>query len=179
MKNWRNTTDTYGLLSIFLHWSIALLFAALIASGLYMTRMADSDSKWFLYSLHKSLGLTTALLIVLRLGSHLVQIAPQISESLQNWEIRLMHSVRFALYLLMILLPISGYLDSVAGGYKTQFFGIDVFRLVEKNQDIAQLALNLHVWSTYVLYLLLALHIGAALKHRFILRDSLFARILP
>jgi len=179
MKTWHNTPDSYGLVNVFLHWSIALLFILLIILGLSMTNMVDGDDKWFLYSLHKSLGFTVLGLIIVRIVWRILQTTPTLPNNLKNWEVFAAHTTHLGLYALMIILPISGYLDSVAGGYKTQFFGLDVPRLVEKDKVLAEAALIVHVYASYLLYFLLILHVGAALKHHFILRDNVLRRMLP
>lgn len=179
MKPWHNTQEHYGLISIFLHWSIALLFVLLVMLGLSMTRMADGDDKWWLYSLHKSLGFTVMGLILLRIFWRLSQAAPPLPHHLKPWEMLAARITHGGLYALMLILPISGYLDSVAGGYKTQFWGLEVPHLVSTDKALAELALAVHVYASYALYLLLALHVSAALKHHFILRDCVLRRMLP
>ncbi len=165
MKSWRNTRESYGLVAIFLHWTVALLVLALIVVGLSMTRMEDSENKWWLYSLHKSLGFSVAALLLLRLLWRWTQALPQPLKGLKQWEILAAHWAHLGLYTLLLVLPLSGYLDSVAGGYKTQFFGLNMPLWVAKDKALAKFALLVHWSASYILYLLLALHIGAVLKH--------------
>ncbi len=179
MKTWQNTEQQYGLISIFLHWSMALLCIGLVFIGLSMTNMPDSDDKWWLYSLHKSLGLLLLGLLLLRILWRLSQIQPALPKQMKRWEIFAAHATHISLYALMMILPVSGYLDSVAGGYKTQFFGANVPLLVAQDKPLAELALAVHRYASYWLYVLFALHVSAALKHHFILRDKLLQRILP
>lgn len=177
----RNTTARYGHVAMLLHWAIVLLFAVLVTLGLIMTEMEDSDFKWTLYSLHKSFGLTVAALIVCRIIWRLLNPTPVLPDTLKSYEKGLAHAVHFGLYVIMIIMPISGLLDSYAGGYKTYFF--DLFEIFPKSEprdkDLELFALAVHVYGSYAFYGLFLLHIAGVIKHHFILKDNTLRRMLP
>ena len=176
----KNTDVRYGHVAMALHWSIALLFIILVALGLTMTNMEDGDDKWTLYSLHKSFGFTATFLILMRVLWRLTNPAPLLPDTLKRYEVLLAHSVHIGLYAIMIIMPISGYIDSIAGGYKTQFFGLfDIPRLLEKDKNLAETAKDIHEFFSFALYGLFFLHFAAALKHHFIMKDNILRKMLP
>mgnify|MGYP001222627128 CR=1 FL=1 len=176
----KNTDDCYGNVHQFLHWAIFLFFVGLIVVGNLMTGMEDGDDKWRLYGLHKSFGLTVFLLILLRIGWRFINIAPALPTQMPQHEKTLAILVHLALYAVMLLMPISGYIDSVAGGHKLNYFGLfDVPRLLEKNKELAILAETIHEFTAYLIYALVSLHVVGALKHHFTHKDNTLRRMLP
>jgi cytochrome b561 len=178
----RNTIQRYGQIAIFLHWSIVLLFAALIPMGLIMTAMNDSPEKWELYSLHKSLGMLVFLLIIIRIIWRWINPTPLFPDTLNRYEKGLAHGVHLGLYAVMIIMPISGLIDSYGGGYKTNFFGFfEVFPRVAiaRSKELELFALAIHVYGSYLFYFLFFLHIAGVIKHHFILKDNTLRRMLP
>jgi len=163
---------------VILHWAIALLMISLVTLGLYMTSLDDSNDKWQWYSLHKSLGLTVWGLILMRVYLRFSQVLPATPSNLTVLETYLVHAVHLGLYVVMLVLPLSGYLDSVWGGYKMNYFGwFAVPKLLAENKALETVAVNIHLWSGYLLYLLFSLHLVGVLKHQFILKDGLLKRM--
>jgi cytochrome b561 len=176
----QNTHIRYGHIAMALHWSIALLFIILVVLGLTMINMEDGDDKWKLYSLHKSFGFMATFLILIRILWRLTNPAPLLPEGLKRYEVLLAHSVHIGLYVIMIIMPISGYIDSIAGGYKTQFFGLfDIPKLIEKDKNLAETAKNIHEFVSFALYGLFFIHFAAVLKHHFVMKDNTLRRMLP
>ncbi len=106
-----NTEHGYGWMHIALHWLVALAVFGLFGLGLYMVELSYYDS-WYKGSvdLHKSIGLTLALLFVLRLVWRLTQARPQPVDSSLTWQNRVAHWVHITLYLVLIVVMVSGYL---------------------------------------------------------------------
>lgn len=175
-----SSPQRYTGTAIFLHWSLALLFALLIGLGLYMTAQPDGDDKWALYSLHKSIGLLAAWLILLRIVWRWRHPPPPLPDTLNRYEKGLAHAVHSGLYGLMLLMPLSGYLDSCGGGYKIDFFGLfPVPKLFAPSETLEAVSLALHVYGSYLFYILVSLHLIGVFKHQFILKDGLLRRMLP
>ena len=177
--NLGNTRTTYGPLARALHWWMAALIIGLVGLGLYMTDQPDSDPKWALYDLHKSLGVVAFTLVLVRLAWRRASPPPDPSASLSDLEKSAAHAAHFLLYAAMIALPVSGYLDSAFGGYHISVFGLfDVPLLLGKNDTLFKLAERTHGLIGYGLILLVAVHAGAALKHHFVARDDVLRRML-
>nr|WP_269719567.1 cytochrome b [Beggiatoa alba] len=175
-----NTEERYGSVAMFFHWVIMLLFLILVVLGLTMTNMEDSAEKWQLYSLHKSFGLTLALLVVLRIFWRFTNPVPLLPETLKAYEKFLAHAVHIGLYGIMLIMPISGVIDSYAGGYKMDFFGLGLLPKAEKRSEWGEsVALMVHVYGSYLFYGLFFLHIAGVIKHHFILKDNTLRRMLP
>jgi len=99
---------------------------------------------------------------------------------LTRFEIVLAHATQAALFLLFVAMPISGYTILAASGRSVSFFGVVAIPpLVPQSGLLAQAAVALHLTGEFLIYGLLALHIGAALMHGFIRRDGVFERMLP
>jgi cytochrome b561 len=177
----RNTSERYGQVAMLLHWSIMILFAILVTLGLIMTNMEDSDFKWELYSLHKSFGMVVMMLIVLRIIWRWVNPVPILPANLTGFEKILAHGVHLGLYAVMIVMPISGLLDSYGGGYKTNFFDLFVVfpKVPARSKELELYTLALHVYGSYLFYILFFLHLAGVLKHHLILKDNVLRRMLP
>ncbi len=107
---WGNTSRHYGVISMTLHWLIALGVIGLIAVGKYMTQDSlDLGTKFQLYQLHKSFGILVLVLMVLRLFWRLMKGAPDYPEHMPGWEkagAKLSHA---GLYALLFVLPLTGW----------------------------------------------------------------------
>lgn len=176
----KNTEDCYGNVHQFLHWAIFICFVALMTVGTIMTDMEKSDQKWQLYQLHKSFGLTVFMLILIRIGWRFVNIIPALPTTMPAHEKMLALFIHFALYIVMLMMPISGYIMSIAGGHEIQYFGLfTVPELLGENKSLAHWAEEIHEWTATAIYVLVALHVLGALRHHFLLHDTVLKRMLP
>lgn len=176
----KNTATRYGLVAMLLHWSMALLIIGLLGLGLYMTSLPDGDPKWGWYDLHKSFGVVVWCLVVARIVWRLRNPPPALPDSMPAWEKLVAHAGHAYLYLAMVVLPLTGYVDASAGGFHLAFFGLfDFPMLIAKNQTLFEAVVLIHRYTAYGLILVLAGHIGAALKHHFIVKDDVLRRMLP
>jgi len=164
-----NSNQKYGPVSRLLHWSSAVIIFGLIGIGLYMTGLDREDpSRRELYDLHKAFGSLVLLLSLVRVVWILYAKLPALPEGLKTWERKLAISAKHLLYLLIFVLPITGYCMSTFFGYPVSFFGqFELPVLFAKNKETAELFKELHSVSAYLLISVLALHISGALKHRF------------
>lgn len=159
----------YHLSSRVLHWIMAALIIFLLGLGIYMVDFLSKEapSRMGIYALHKSLGVMVLILVVVRIINRLLHPAPALPKSLPKYEIILAHLAHFALYLLMILVPLSGYLMSNSFGYPVHFFGIELPIIAEKNFESAGFFAKCHEFFAYTLIAVIALHLIAVIKHRF------------
>ncbi|MEQ1916638.1 MAG: cytochrome b/b6 domain-containing protein, partial [Gallionella sp.] len=105
---------------------------------------------------------------------------PALQANLPLWQQRAAHGVHHLLYLLMICIPVSGWLMSSAKGVPVVYLGLlQLPDLVEKDKALGKVLETTHELLSYTLMLLLALHLAAVIKHHFIDRDDTLSRMLP
>ncbi len=175
-----NTPTNYGYVSMFFHWLSALIIFSLFGLGYYMVDLTYYH-EWYKTApaLHKSIGVSLFILMVVRLIWRYKQLTPEHLASHTNLERKAGKLIHSALYLLVFIIMISGYLISTADDR-----GIEVFELfvipgfgsfIENQEDIAGL---IHKWLAYVLITFALLHAFAALKHHFIDKDNTLNRMI-
>ncbi len=175
----RNSNDSYGWVSISLHWIMALSIFGLFGLGLYMVDLGYYDP-WYRSSmdLHKSIGLVLAFVYVLRLIWKQSQISPSVIAD-KSWQKFAAHLTHGLLYQILLVLMISGYLISTADGRSIEVFGLVSVPALpfafEQQEDIAG---EIHWWLAWSLIVLAGIHALAALQHHFILKDNTLKRML-
>ena len=174
-------TDRWGATSQLLHWTIAVLILSIGAVGLVMGELPRSPKWFWVYTLHKSLGLTVLALVLVRIAWRLYAGAPPPVEGTPRWQARLASLTHGAIYVLILAMPLSGWLyDSASGLRPFRWFGlVEVPKLVAPDEALAASAHGAHEWLFWLLMALVAGHAGAALYHHFIQRDATLARMLP
>ncbi|AJE23209.1 cytochrome b [Azotobacter chroococcum] len=177
---WRNSPLRFGLVSILLHWAVALTVFGLFGLGLWMGGL-DYYSPWYRSApdIHKSVGILLFLVMLLRLAWRLVSPPPAALPShgpLTRLGSRAGHAL---LYLGLFALMISGYLISTADGRPIPVFGwFEVPALLSGLPSQEDLAGEVHELLAWGLVGLAVVHALAALKHHFIDRDATLARML-
>lgn len=163
-----------------LHWLIAVLFFGMLGLGFYMQGLPLSPDKLKLYSWHKWVGVTVFLLALFRIAWRVTHQPPALPSSMPRLMQIAAHAGHHMLYMLMFLIPLSGWLMSSAKGFQTVWFGIlPIPDLIEKNKLLGDLLQTVHVSLNYLFIAVLIGHIGAALKHHFIDKDDILTRMLP
>ncbi|TBR10783.1 MAG: cytochrome b [Rugosibacter sp.] len=175
----RSDSTTYTGTAIAFHWLIALLILAVFPLGVYMHELPLSPTKLQLYSYHKWLGITVLMLAILRVLWRASHRPPALPASLPRWQQITTHAVHHSLYLLLLFIPLSGWLMSSAKGFQTVWFGVfPLPDLIAKDKALGDLLQEIHEVLNFTLLGLVSLHILAVLKHHFINRDGIFARML-
>ncbi len=163
-----------------LHWLMAVLFFGMLGLGFYMQGLPLSPEKLKLYSWHKWIGVTVFLLALIRIAWRVTHQPPALPQSMPRLMQVAAHAGHHMLYMLMFLIPLSGWLMSSAKGFQTVWFGIlPIPDLLQKNKELGDLLLIVHVSLNYLFIAVLVGHIGAALKHHFIDKDDILTRMLP
>lgn len=176
----KNSTSHYGIISIFIHWIMALLMIGLIILGLYMVNLPINAQKLKLYGWHKELGILVIFLAIFRLFWRIIDTAPTLPAHMPWFQKFAAHAVHYAFYGFMFALPISGWMISSAAGLPVSFFGLFVLPdLVSTNEPLRLLLQEVHEWLGYGLILAIVGHMGAALYHHFVYKDDILRRILP
>jgi cytochrome b561 len=168
----------YPKIMRFFHHLIALLIIILLGVGLYMADLPREDpNKMTLYTIHKTVGWLTLILVFARIISKILY-QPVLKKLAPIWQMgaNLGH---FGLYILMLVMPISGWLMSSAAGYPVVLFGIEALtipNLIDKNEVLKDLFKEIHEISAWLLIAFIILHLVAAIYHK-IKGDSVWARM--
>ena len=180
-----NTKDGYGALTKVLHWLVVVLFAFQFAAASTMQRLGPTETALGLtqatvYNWHKSIGLVALAVALLRLLARKSGQLPDWAPALSARERSFVHHAERLLYTAMLLMPVSGFLYVMAGGYGVKLFGVvDLANPIGEREWLATAAKWTHIVSSYVLLLTLAGHAGLVLRHQLVLKDRLLHRMLP
>ena len=170
----------YTGVAIALHWLIAVAILGTFLLGQYMTNLQLSPAKLKLYSYHKWIGVTIFLLVLFRIAWRLAHRPPLPPASMPAWQHSAASIAHFFLYALTLAIPVSGWLMSSASGFQVVYLGvIPIPDLLAKSKDAAQQLKQLHEALNWLMVLVVAMHIAAALKHHVIDRDDVLRRMLP
>jgi cytochrome b561 len=175
-----NVSQRYGRVAIVLHWLVAALISAQIAFGWFLEGVPRGTPMRGLYvNLHKSTGLTIALLIVFRLGWRLTHPPPPLPSFVPAWERVASRVNHLALYICMLLMPASGYIASNFSKYGVKLFNVVLLPPWGVDDKRIYAVFNtIHIVTSYLFVGLIALHVFAAGRHA-LRRDGVFARMLP
>jgi cytochrome b561 len=175
-----NTTRRWGAVAQLLHWLIVVLIVVQVTLALMADDLPLGMKKLALLARHKSVGITILMLAILRLAWRWFNPTPQLPPTLRSWEQTLARLTHFLLYALLFAMPLSGWLMSSARGFPVSWFGyFQLPDLVPKNHALYEALVTTHDSLAWVLGAVVALHVAAALKHHFMLRDDVLRRMLP
>ena len=178
--HWRNTEDSYGMVSVALHWLMGFAVVGLFALGVYMRSLHYTDP-WYLPGpyIHKSVGVLLFIALPVRLLWRFVSPPPHVPLTLSPFLRRSAALVHVVFYVLLFAITLSGYLISTADGRPIEVFGwFAIPATVTSIPHQADLAGRVHLILAYCLMALVAVHALAALKHQFIDRDRTLLRML-
>ena len=179
----------YTSVAIALHWAIALLIIGMIAVGWIMEAMpgGPGSPKTEIIQIHKSVGITILLLTVARIVWRLMN-PPPAEAPMPKWQSLLANAVHILLYVVMLAMPLSGWIMASAeiSLHDTRYFGTVEMYVpgipglpVETREGIADTFGSLHSAGAWVIIGLLFLHVAGAVKHQFVDKDGLLARMAP
>jgi len=169
----------YNLVSIVLHWLMAVLILAMFGLGWYMSDLPDSPLKHILFTLHKSTGLSIFLILLFRIYWRLTHGKPPLPGTMPSWQRQLAGAVQFMLYAMLVVQPLTGYLSTSFSGYKTNFWGIPLPSWGWKAPALNQFFTDLHGISAATLFTLVVLHVCGALAHLVTGHVNVLPRMLP
>ena len=163
------------------HWLIAALALTVIWLGWGIAWAPRNTPRRDLFVLiHESVGLTILAAMVFRAWWRWRHPPPSLPPALSRLETGLAGLTHFALYLLLILMPIAGYSSAAAAGHAVSYFGVfSIPPLLPGNDRLSQVAIAIHLLGQYPLYLFAVLHVAGALFHGFVQRDGVLERMLP
>ena len=176
----KNTREEWGSVSKALHWLVVLLILAMAWIGLRMGDMPNGPDKIATYAMHKSIGITILALVLLRLAWRLYAGAPAAVAGTPAWQERAASLVHWALYGVLLAMPISGWVLNSASGFPLQWFGlVNLPAIAGRDHDLHELAESVHEWLFWTLVALVVAHAAAAFHHHLFQRDATLARMLP
>ena len=173
----KNTPSSYGFVSKNFHWIMAAIILFNFTLGYFMGDLDKGPLRFFIFNLHKSLGILVIVLIILRLFWRLINLVP--APLSQNYLLnKLSKVVHYFFYFILLVVTFSGWTYSSARGGPVNVFGLfSVPALVEKNDEIAKIARNIHTLSVYIFIAFVVVHILASLYHHYFLKDKTLKRM--
>ncbi len=166
------------------HWLVVAILAIQVPIGLGMVYRGGKLNIWDdltngLYSSHKLIGMILLLVVVLRLGYRVVHGAPEEEPTLEPWHKVASAFNHWGLYVLLIVVPVLGWLG-VSYYPALDIFGIlKLPGLVAANQKTAEVVFQYHALAAFILLAFAAIHVAAALYHYLIRKDNVLARMIP
>jgi|APFEC2959095136_1045048.scaffolds.fasta_scaffold03894_2 cytochrome b561 len=176
----RNTAERFGLVARTLHWLTLLLLIGSFSLAVSMVNMPFSPRKLEFYSWHKWVGVTIFLVVLLRLGWRLANPVPQQSPDTPRWQQRLAGLSHAALYAILIVMPITGWIMSSALNLPVVYLGlVHIPSPFGVDRALGETMKVVHLSLAVTLLVLVTIHALAALYHHFVLRDDVLRRMLP
>lgn len=175
-----SSTKKFSMPTRFLHWVAGVMVLATIPIGVIMLQEGlERSTQDLLFILHKNGGVIIFVLVVLRIGWRLATPAPLLPPSVPRWQASIAKIVQNSLYVLLIIMTVSGYVRVRAGGFPVEMLdAIGLPALIPRSEQLADTAQWIHATARYPLVALIALHIAASLKH-LATRDGVFSHIWP
>ena len=175
-----NTPKQYGAVARALHWWSAALFFILFALGLYMTDLDKSDpNRANLIQLHISLGILIFGMTLIRIYWKIKEVQPTPPATMTPLQIKLAKSMYGTLYLLLLVIPVAGYVIVTADGHNPSFFGLlELPNFIGKNEALEEAAEETHEILAFTAMALVGGHILMALKHHFVDKDEALLQML-
>ena len=180
MKKLINTKQRYGIITITFHWLMAIAIVGMFALGLWMVEL-DYYSEWYKFApdTHRSIGILISITLFIRFIWRVFNITPSPEPHLKKWEVKSAHSVHYLLYILTVIVIITGYLISTADGRSVDVFGwFEVPATITTITKQADRAGELHYYIGIALIAISSIHALAALKHHFINKDRTLLKML-
>jgi len=176
----QNTERTWGIVAKSLHWLIAILILGQLVLGAVAHEARVSPLKLDLFVWHKSIGVTILLLVILRMAWRLANPPPAPPPDISVWEERLAKAGHRLLYLLMVVVPLTGWWVSDTSRIPFRlFWAVPVPDILAPNREASKLAADAHGMLTKLLLIVIVVHLLAALRHHFLLRNDTLLRMLP
>jgi cytochrome b561 len=171
--------DRYTNVAIILHWLIGFCILGQIFLGIWMVDIPKSPPgiRAEYFNLHKSIGLVLIALIAVRIYWRATHRPPALPAYIVSWQAKVSKATHHLLYILMVLIPLTGLMGSIYSKFPIKFFGTSLPRLAEPDQVLKDFFTDSHIFLTSLIMVILALHIVAALKHRLLDKDGVFQRM--
>lgn len=176
-----SSREVYDHVQRAFHWSMAVIIIVAVVLGFWASfQLPGTSLRRTLLEVHKSFGMIALLLIVPRIAYRLLVPGPTEMAHSTVVTRAAARGVHLFLYLLMIIMPISGYLFSGAGGYPLSFFGLFSWpRIVPLDEILSKLGQTIHDWGAWAVYGMLLTHVAAVVVHEVFTPQSSLERMVP
>ncbi|MCX7125211.1 MAG: cytochrome b [Gammaproteobacteria bacterium] len=176
-----NTHHSYGSVTKFLHWLIALLVLLMLCVGVSFSYLPHSPFSSFLMQIHKSTGITILFLMAIRLFWRWMNPTPALPKKTPLWEHIAIRVVHYLFYLVIIAMPITGIIMTMAGSHPLAFWWLFNIHLpfIPEDKALSRFMFNWHNYLAWTVTALIVLHTLAALKHHFINKNNILKRMMP
>ena len=173
--------ESYTATAKFLHWLVAVAVFGQISLGIWMIGIpkAPPGIRVYWFNVHKSIGITLGLVILVRLMWRLTHRAPLLPATVPAWQRIAAKASHVLLYACMIIMPLSGYLGSSFTKYPIVYFGMRLPHWGWEAPALKELCSQVHLVTVVIFITLIAIHVVAAFKHLIINRDGVFQRMWP
>jgi cytochrome b561 len=172
--------DHYAPSHKWIHWLTAAIVLGLLIVGLIMTNMEKGALRGDLYWWHKSFGVAVLALIFLRILIKVRKGVPAPVETLTRVQRIASASTHHLLYLLLVFVPLMGFIGSSACCGPISVFGLfNIPNVISGGMETTKLIMPLHKYGSYLLAALIIAHIGASFLHLLLYKDGVMARMLP
>lgn len=182
----RNSASEWGFVSKLLHWTIAVLILTAITLSVWAGQLdpeiASHRGLWqvLIMKLHKPIGFTALLLVIVRIAWAISNRRPRLPASMSRLEVGLSKLAHFALYLLMLVVPVTGWFMSQYADSPINYFGLfEVGNVVAADKDMIKPLHTLHVTLGLTTLGLILFHVAAALFHQYVRKDGVLSAMLP
>lgn len=189
----KNTTSSYGSVAKWLHWLTALLFLVAYVSVYYLHWVLDGEgpNRGTIVRFHKAVGFSVLVFFFLRLYWRFTNPTPKLPETMSGLQIKASHFVHFLLYFFLLAMPLSGYLGNKSGvsygffsitAFQDSSIGIwilDLLNLTYEQWEEPFDYFHYEIAGPLLLWMLIAVHAGAAIYHHVVHKDDVLTRMLP
>lgn len=174
-----NDTDkTFGLISIFFHWLLAVLIISMIPMGIIAENMDRGPDKFELLNTHSAIGAIILILVAFRIIWRLIYRFPDPVGAPSNWEQKLARAWHIMVLAVIFIAPLSGYISAVSGDHSVEVFGLFTMpAIVPVDHGLHEFAEEVHEIAGKLLIPLIGLHIAASLKHHYWDKDATLRRM--
>ena len=182
----RPTTEplVYSLTARKFHWWSAALVLLMLPLGFAMTYRGNTLNIFdgttnAMYSAHKLMGFIILWLVIARLVYRIRNGAPPHEPGLESWQIGASHATHWLLYLLLIVVPLGGWIGVSMYGARDVFGLFSLPPIAPVNQKLSETVFALHGYGAFAIFLLVAAHLGAVVFHHLIRKDGVLRRMWP
>jgi cytochrome b561 len=171
-------TKRYTTIAIILHWIMALLIISAWIVGILIDEIPKGPLRITTISWHKWVGITIMFLWLARSLWRITHRPPDLNVQMPAWQTKIMHLTHITLYVLMLAIPVTGWLMSSAKGYTVNYFGLfDLPDFVEADKTLGHTLKEVHEFLANSIMALIGIHILGAMKHQFLDKDGLLLRM--
>ena len=189
----KNTNNSYGSVAKWLHWltALSILIAYVLVLYLEYVLHGEGPMRSPIVRLHKAIGASVVLFFVLRLWWRAINPHPKMPESMPKWQVMASKATHFALYTLMLAMPLSGYLGNRNGlslyffdvpGFANTVFGgwvLNLFGVNFEQWEVPFDYFHYNIAGPFLFWMIIAVHAGAAIYHHYVEKDDVLTRMLP